>query len=73
MGALMDQPITKLTAPVLLAHLSPLVQAKPETAQKVIGRISVVFKYAAAIGVVNFDPAPAVKSAAPWPKQDIQH
>lgn len=73
MGPLMDRPIGQLTAPILLAHLSPLVKAKPETASKVIGRVAITFKYAMALGLVNFDPAPAVKSAAPWPRKKVKH
>ena len=73
LGPLWRRPIAKVTAPALLDQLTPLVTTKTETARKVIGRVGATFDYGVAIGAVAFNPAPAVRSAAPWPAKNIQH
>ncbi|WP_165610074.1 tyrosine-type recombinase/integrase [Shimia aestuarii] len=73
MGALWHRPISELTTPVLMDHLAPLVRTKTETARKVVGRISIVFKQADALGITVPNPAPALRSALPWPKRSKDH
>ncbi|MCU9837162.1 integrase arm-type DNA-binding domain-containing protein [Ruegeria sp. WL0004] len=73
MGPLWAAPIGHVTAPALLDQLSPLVATKTETARKLIGRVGATFDYAIALGVVAANPAPAVRSAAPWPAKRVEH
>ncbi|WP_209833114.1 integrase arm-type DNA-binding domain-containing protein [Ruegeria sp. HKCCE3926] len=73
LGTLWDKPIQQITAPMLLDQLSPLVVSKTETARKVIGRVGATFDYAMALGLVGVNPAPAVRSAAPWPAKVVKH
>ncbi len=73
LGPLWDKPIQQITAPMLLDQLSPLVVSKTETARKVIGRVGATFDYAMALGLAQMNPAPAVRSAAPWPAKVVKH
>ncbi|MEP3297730.1 MAG: integrase arm-type DNA-binding domain-containing protein [Pseudoruegeria sp.] len=73
MGDLWDRPVGEITAPVLMEHLTPLVRTKTETARKTVGRISIVFKQAEAVGLPVTNPAPALRSALPWPKKSKKH
>ena len=73
MGPLWGRPVTELTAPVLMDHLTPLVRTKTESARKAVGRISIVFKQAEAMGIAVSNPAPALRAALPWPKRSKKH
>ncbi|CUH41561.1 tyrosine-type recombinase/integrase [Ruegeria atlantica] len=73
MGPLWSRPVTELTAPVLMEHLTPLVRTRTESARKAVGRISIVFKQAEAMGIPVSNPAPALRAALPWPKRSKRH
>ncbi len=73
LGPLWGKPIQQITAPMLLDQLTPVVVSKTETARKVIGRVGATYDYAMALGIVSANPAPAVRSAAPWPAKKVEH
>lgn len=68
-GALDSRPIAEIRAPEILALLKPLeVAGHLETARRLRAFVSRVFRYAAAHGLVESDPAALLRGAVASPK-----
>ena len=72
-GALMGRPVDAIDAGAVLAVVSPIWNAKRETARRVLQRIGAVLRWAVAGGYRDGTPIEAVRAALPKNGHKAQH
>ena len=72
-GPLMDQPVDQIDAGAVLTVISPIWNAKRETARRVLQRVGAVLRWAVAGGYRDSTPIEAVRAALPKNGHKTKH
>ena len=72
-GPLMDQPVDQIDAGAVLTVISPIWNAKRETARRVLQRVGAVLRWAVAGGYRDATPIDAVRAALPRNGHKARH
>ena len=73
LSTLASKPVAALTAADIRRAIEPIWASKPKTAEKQLGRIGMVLRWAIAEGLRDADPTPTVRSALPRMKTSAKH